>query len=136
MSNKSTKQAPSVDAIRALMRGETHVEIPKKKTKQQPQALAPTKKSMAEKRSSLDEALREFDTEPIKELLQMYHEKYPENHEKAGQYVMSSGDRRRLMQEILQYQLPKLKSVDMSAAIDLDITVTITEFSEVDAIDV
>ena len=90
-----------------------------------PSVVVPRKLTPAQRRAKIDEVLEEYGIDPVRELLEMYNET-----DQNGDYVMSSKERKALMQEMLQYMTPKLKAVDMRAAVKGDINVNIVSFKD------
>lgn len=82
-----------------------------------PTDQTPTKTLLPEEvdggRRDVSQILEEAGIEPLDELLAMYNERVDDPGSKDhGKFVMSPGERRALMKELLKYKHPQLKSVE------------------------
>lgn len=67
--------------------------------------------------------LEELGVEPAKELIKMALEE-----DAKGQLALSSDQRIKIWSELLQYQQPKLKSVEHSGKVDQELTIIVKKF--------
>ena len=68
-------------------------------------------------------------------LVELALERWPDDHPTfAGQLVCSVDQRIKIWTELLSYQLPKLKAIEMAGQVDHSLTVVIRRFGEGDAI--
>ena len=102
--------------------------------------------SKLEGRRSLTAGIREYLDETLKKhgikaafepLIQMATEVWPDTAEPAiirGQFRLDADQRIKIWTEILSYQLPKLKAMEVSGQIDNSITVMVRRFGGGDAV--
>lgn len=127
------KKVVSVEEIRARLQRKGMIApdpakaaaVTKSEQSIEPTVVVPRKLTPAQRRAKIDEVLAEYGIDPVRELLEMYNET-----DQNGDYVMSPKERKALMQELLQYMTPKLKAVDMRAAVKGDINVNIVSFKD------
>ena len=85
-------------------------------------------------RLRLEECLKQFGiTAAFEPLIELATERYPMDHpvEAArGQLVCTTDQRIKIWTEILQYQMPKLKAVEVSGQVDNSITVIVRRFGD------
>lgn len=100
---------------------EVHEPAPKAITQRLDQTL-----SSPRERLGLQQILEAEGIDPVKELLDAYNERVDDpGSPDHGKFVMSPGERRSLMRELLKYTHPQLKSVDHSGTIDNKLTVVL-----------
>lgn len=81
------------------------------------------KASPVEMRRQLGEILEKYGIEPAEELIKLATEV-----DGNGKLVATRSERTKIWTEILQYRMPKLKSVEMSGTVDNTITVVVRKF--------
>lgn len=67
-------------------------------------------------------------------LIDLALEKYPPGHQLAGQFVCDVDQRIRIWIELLQYQMPKLRAIEVAGEIDNHLTITIKKFGAGDEV--
>lgn len=63
-------------------------------------------------------------------LVELALEKHPPGHEYAGSFVCDVDQRIRIWVELLQYQMPKLRAIEVAGEIDNTLTVVIRKFDD------
>lgn len=86
--------------------------------------------SVSALRAKLDEMLAKFGIQAAFEpLIEIALERYPDTHPTLGGQLVCSVDQRiKIWTELLSYQLPKLKAVEMAGQVDHSLTVIIKRF--------
>jgi hypothetical protein len=78
-----------------------------------------------ERHKTLDEIVRKYGIEPAEELIRMCAER-AEN----GAYILSPDQRIKILTELQQYRMPKLKSIEMQGTVDHTLTVVVKKFGD------
>lgn len=90
--------------------------------------------SVSNLRDLLDTIMKEYGIKAAFEpLIKMACEKYSDDHVNAalaGQYVLNNDQRIKIWTEILSYQIPKLKAIEMSGQTDQTVTVIVRRFGD------
>lgn len=92
-----------------------------------------TRNHTGEVRDALEALLRQHGISPATELVELALERYPEDFVDktlAGRLLCTVDQRIKIWQDLLGYQLPKLRSVEMAGQIDAGLTVIIKKFGE------
>lgn len=84
---------------------------------------APGQLTPAELRSNLDDILRKYGVEPAEEVVKLLT---PDIH---GNFQLGPKDRAALWMELLQYRMPKLRSVEHSGKVDSNLTLVIMKYA-------
>lgn len=84
-----------------------------------PEALTPAKL-----REGLDEILKRFGVEPVEEVIKILTDR-----DEAGRYHLTAKDRAHLWMELMQYRMPKLRSMEHSGTVDANLTLVVMKFS-------
>jgi hypothetical protein len=79
-----------------------------------------------ERIKTLDEICRKHGIEPAEELIRMCAERNPD-----GTFLLSPDQRIKILTELQQYRMPKLKSIEMQGTVDHTLTVVVKKFGDV-----
>lgn len=86
--------------------------------------------SPTEFRATIMQLFQEFKVHPVRELLVMYHE------ENARGRLLTVEQRIHVMELLMQYTLPKMKTMEITGEVNQNITVTVKRYGEGTAIPV
>lgn len=83
------------------------------------------KKSTAEIQEALDLIMQKHDMEPAEELVKMVMEKQDD-----GQWVLTNDQRIKILTDLTQYRMPKLKSVEVAGNVNHKHEIIIVRYGE------
>lgn len=84
-----------------------------------------TRASPLRMRAIIDDLCTKHGVEPAEELMKLALQKNAE-----GQFLLGPSDRIRIWSELIQYRMPKMKSLEVSGQVQTDVTVRVVSFRE------
>lgn len=131
---KAGMQVTDPGAVNALINEKAQVEEALQKAEDEKKLLSAKLKAQTPQglRARLEEALSKFGiTAAFEPLIELATERYPADfpvENLRGQLVCTVDQRIKIWTEILQYQMPKLKAVEVAGQVDNSITVIVRRF--------
>jgi hypothetical protein len=88
-------------------------------------AKAEKSTSPAKMRGIIDELCNKYGVEPAEELIKLATER-----DAMGQFVLPNGERIKIWSELIQYRMPKMKSLEVQGQVDHNITIKVVSFRD------
>lgn len=85
------------------------------------------KLSPADRHRTLDQICEKYGVEPAEELIKMVMERNDD-----GTWRLSNDQRIKILSELQQYRMPKLKSIEVQGTVDHTLTVVVKKFGDIE----